>query len=122
MYISLHYIYVFIYMYMEVPVMSDSLGPYGPSLARLLCPWDSPGKNTRVGCHALLQRIFPTQGSNQHFLCLLHWQAGSLPLAPPGKPLISPYANTKYVILTSSWMMVMMMIMIYNNSITVSNF
>ena len=64
MYISLHYIYVFIYMYMEVPVMSDSLGPYGPSLARLLCPWDSPGKNTRVDFHAFLQGIFPTQGSN----------------------------------------------------------
>ncbi|CAI9165931.1 unnamed protein product [Rangifer tarandus platyrhynchus] len=31
--------------------------------ARLLCPRDSPGKNTRVGCHALLQGIFPTQGS-----------------------------------------------------------
>ena len=34
------------------------------SPARLLCPWDSPGKNPRVGCHALLQGIFPTQGSN----------------------------------------------------------
>ena len=32
-----------------------------PSI-RLMCPWDSPGKNTRVGCHALLQGIFPTQG------------------------------------------------------------
>ena len=31
---------------------------------RLLCPWDSPGKNTGVGCHFLLQGIFPTQGSN----------------------------------------------------------
>ena len=30
----------------------------------LLCPWDSPGKNTGVSCHALLQGIFPTQGSN----------------------------------------------------------
>ena len=39
-----------------------------------------------VGCHALLQGIFPTQGSNPHLLYLLHWQAGSLPLAPPGKP------------------------------------
>ena len=29
-----------------------------------LCPWDFPGKNTRVSCHALLQGIFPTQGSN----------------------------------------------------------
>ena len=32
--------------------------------APLLCPWDSPGKNTGVGCHAVLQGIFPTQGSN----------------------------------------------------------
>ena len=32
--------------------------------ARLLCPWDSPGKNTGVGCHFLLQGIFLTQGSN----------------------------------------------------------
>ena len=39
---------------------------------RLLCPWNSPGKNTAVGCHFLLQGIFLTQGSN---LCLLHWQA-----------------------------------------------
>ena len=31
---------------------------------RLLCPWDSPGKNTGVGCHALLQGIFSAQGSN----------------------------------------------------------
>ena len=38
----------------------------------LLCPWDSPGKNTGVGCHALLQGIFLTQGSNPHFLRLLH--------------------------------------------------
>ena len=32
--------------------------------ARLLCPGDSPGKNIGVGCHALLQGIFLTQGSN----------------------------------------------------------
>ena len=36
--------------------------------------------------HALLQGIFPTQGLNTRLLCLLHWQTGSLPLAPPGKP------------------------------------
>ena len=30
----------------------------------------------------------PTQGSNLYLLCLLHWQVGSLPLAPPGKPVI----------------------------------
>ena len=36
--------------------------------ARLLCPWDSPGKNTRVCCHFLLQAIFLTQGSNPGLL------------------------------------------------------
>ena len=40
-----------------------------------------------MGCHALLQEIFLTQGSNPHLLHLLHWQTGSLSLAPPGKPL-----------------------------------
>ena len=39
-----------------------------------------------MGCHSLLQGIFPTQGSNPHLLRLLHWQAGSLPLALTGKP------------------------------------
>ena len=52
---------------------------------RLLCPWDSPGKNTGVGCHSLLQGIFPTQGSNSHLFYLLYQQADSLPLASPGK-------------------------------------
>ena len=66
--------------------MSDSLLYYALWLARLLCPWDSPGKNTGGSCHALFQGIFPTQGSHLHLLCLLDWQAGSLPLAPPEKP------------------------------------
>ena len=51
--------------------------------ARLLRPWDSPGKSTRVGCHFLLQGIFPSHGSNP---CLLHWQADSLPLSHQGRP------------------------------------
>ena len=42
-------------------------------------------KNTGVDCHALLQGIFPTQGSNPCLLHLLHWQSGSLPLMQPGK-------------------------------------
>ena len=44
--------------------MSDSLQPHGLYPARLLCPWDFPGKNIGVGCHVLLQGIFPTQESN----------------------------------------------------------
>ena len=47
---------------------------------------DSPGKNTGVGCHSLLLGIFLTQESDLCLLCLLHWQAGSLLLVPPGKP------------------------------------
>ena len=67
-------------------VVSDSLRPYGLQPSRLLCPWDRPGKNTGVGYHALIQGIFPTWRSNLHLLCLLHWQVGSLPLGPHGKP------------------------------------
>ena len=49
-------------------VVSDSLQPHGLQPARLLCPWDFPGKNTGVGCHSFLQGIFPTQGSNPGLL------------------------------------------------------
>ena len=58
--------------------MSDSLLPHGLEPTRLLCPQDSPGKNTGVGCCALLQGIFPTQGANLHLFHLV-------PLAPPEK-------------------------------------
>ena len=44
------------------------------------CPWDSPGKNTAVGCHFLLQ-IFPTQGLNPH---LPYWQVDSSPVSHQG--------------------------------------
>ena len=44
--------------------------------------WKSLANNNAMICHALLQRVFPTQGSNLHLLHLLHWQASSLPLAP----------------------------------------
>ena len=39
-----------------------TLRPHGLEPARLLCPWDSLGNNTGVGCHALLQGIFPNPG------------------------------------------------------------
>ena len=56
------------------------------TVTRLLSPWNSPGKNTGVGRHFLLQGIFSTQGFSPWLLCLLHWQVDSLPLVPPGKP------------------------------------
>ena len=55
-------------------VVSASLGSLRLQPTRLLCPWNFPGKNTGVGCHSVLQGIFPTQGSNPSFLHLLHWQ------------------------------------------------
>ena len=45
-------------------VLSDPLQPHGLQPARLLCSWDSPGKNTGASCHFLFQGIFPTQGLN----------------------------------------------------------
>ena len=55
--------------------------PMDRSPPSLLCTWDSPGKNSGVGCHALFQGIFLAQGSNLCHSSLLHWQAGSLPLS-----------------------------------------
>ena len=48
--------------------MSDSLQPPRTVPARLLCPWNSPGKNTGVGCHSLFQGVIPTQGWNMSLL------------------------------------------------------
>ena len=53
-------------------VVSDSLWTHGLYPSRLLCPWDYPGKNTGLGCHFLLQGIFPTQGSNSNLLGFPH--------------------------------------------------
>ena len=59
--------------------VSSSVQPHGLSPARLLCPWNSPGKNARVGSHSLLWGIFLTQGLNpglphcrQILYCLSH--------------------------------------------------
>ena len=49
-------------------IVSDSVTQWTVA-QRFLSPWDFPWRNTRVGCHALLQGIFPTQGSNP---CLPH--------------------------------------------------
>ena len=45
-------------------VMSDSATPWTVTLPGSSVHGDSPGENTGVDCHALLQGIFPTQGSN----------------------------------------------------------
>ena len=61
----------------EVTQSCLTLRPHGLKPARLLRLWDSPGNNTGVGCHFLLQEIFPTENSNPH---LLHWLVDCLTL------------------------------------------
>ena len=67
-------------------VLSDSLWLYGLFPTKLPFPWDSPGKNTGVGCQALLQGVFLTQGSKSHLPSSPALQADSLPTEQPGKP------------------------------------
>ena len=56
------------------PTLCD---PMTTASQALLVHGDSPGKNTGVGCHVLLQGIFPVQGSSPGIKCLLHGQASS---------------------------------------------
>ena len=64
------------------PTLYDPMDCYPASL---FCPWDSLGRNTGVGCHAFLQGNLSDPRIEPHLLGVnLHWQVGSLPLAPPG--------------------------------------
>ena len=77
-------------------VLSDSLRPHGLQPSRLLCPWNSPGRNIGVGCHFLLQGIFLMQGSN---LCLLHCRWILYPLSHQFK-LIHMKMNSLFFLVT----------------------
>ena len=73
-------------------VTSDSVWPRGLQPTRLVCPWDSPGKNTGVGCHALLQGIFPTR-NQAHVSCVScvgSWVPSPVPLGKPSVYCTSP--------------------------------
>ena len=70
---------------LNLSVMSNSLLPMDSSLPGASVHGDSQGKNTEMGCHALLQRIFLTQGLNpglphcRQFLCYLSHQGNPPP-------------------------------------------
>ena len=77
---------------------------------------DFPGKNIRVGCHACVQGIFPTQWLNPRVLFLLHWQAGSLPqhhlssvhFSHSGSPNLGnpmDYSKPDFPVLIEFWML-----------------
>jgi len=57
-------------------VMSNSSRPHGLQPTRLLCPWDSPGKSTGVGCHCLL-RMIPNSNSYPNMCKVIHSQKHS---------------------------------------------
>ena len=63
----------------------------------LLCPWDSPGKSTRVGSHSLHQRIFLTQGLNYHLLhfrqILHHLSHQESPFSKRGRYLMTGWGS-----------------------------
>ena len=84
--------------------LSDSLQSYGLQPARLFCPWDFSGKNTGTCCHALLQGIFPTQGSNPR---LLHCRRILYSLSYPGSPsyVLIPNKHPTLQILPQSWLL-----------------
>ena len=76
-------------------VMPDSLQPHGLKPTRFLYSWDFPSKNTRVGCHFLLQGIFLTQGSPT-------LQVDSLPLSHQGNPYVCVYTHKRWHLLVKN--------------------
>ena len=74
-------------------VVSNSLGPHALQPARLLCPWDSPGKNTGAGWHDLLQRTFLTQGSH----------SGLLPCTPSLNAISGQHPLQRTCSINTSW-------------------
>ena len=92
---------VSMYMCVCVCVLVSQLCPtlrhHGLWPARLLCPWNSPGKNTGVGGHSLLQGDLPNPGIDPRSPAL---QADSLPSEPPGKPRKYPYVKVAQLCLT----------------------
>ena len=91
-------------------IVSNSVQPYGLQPTRLLCPWDSPGKNTGVGCDALLQGIFPTRIKLAslmfpvHFLYLM--QIAKVHFPSPFKVRFCPvtcFVQMKYGYVSPTW-------------------
>ena len=96
-------------------VLSNSLKPHGLQPARLLCPWDSPGKSNGVGCHSLLQGIFLTQESNPG---IPHCRADSLPSEPPDiclSPLLQDAITKEDIAVTKSSSPALEMIRVYRD-------
>ena len=83
-------------------IVSDSLQPVDCKPIRLLCPWDSPSRNTGVSCHYILHGLFLAQGSNQG---LLHCRSVLYYLRHQGSPTptISWLISTKQMTKSEIW-------------------
>ena len=88
----------------SLSVVSHPLQPYGQQPSRLLCPWNSPSKNTEMGCHSLLQGIFPSQGSNPCFLLcrqilyhLSHQESDQCPYKKDSRELPHPFCLVRHI-------------------------
>ena len=79
-------------------VMPNSLWPCGLECIRLLCPWESPGKSTGMLCPAILQGIFPSQGSHLGLLYLLHRRVSTT--ESPREALMTAWIGTSSNITT----------------------
>ena len=99
--VSLDRLYIYIYIYACVLSRFSRVCLFltlWTEPATLLCPWGSPGKNTGVGCHALLQGIFLTQGLNC-VSCSSCIAGGFFTIGPPGKPIyIHIYIHKSFII------------------------
>ena len=87
-------------------VMPDSLQSYGLLPPRLLCPWDSPGKNSGLGHHVLLQEILPTQWWNSGLLhcrwILYHWATCEVKRKTEGRIILRPMSLSRLAGIRSS--------------------
>ena len=82
----MHRTYTRVQRLSTVKIISNSLRPYGPVACQAPQSMGFFRYEYRSGLPCPPPGIFPTQGLNLCLLCLLHWQAGSLPLTLPGKP------------------------------------
>ena len=86
--------------FLNITQSCPALRLHGLQSTRFLCPWDFPVKNVEVGCHFLLQGIFPTQGLNPgllHCRQILYWLSykGSPSLIAHKDKFIWPALNEK---------------------------
>ena len=93
-YIYIYYISNVWNLYLVAKSYFTLLRPHG----LYLCSQDSPGKNTQVGCHFLLQGIFLSQGLNPR---LLHWKVDSFTPDPPGKSICN--LGSRYSVNHEMW-------------------